>query len=521
MKSRSGGAVPSGVGAEGAGGHAQAGTPPQARVAPSPAAPGQSSVADQRTGAAPANGMPAGPGGRAGTPATAAAQPAGRARPLPPPGGGRSSQPSWATVLVTTVRLWAQRRRQRRGKQPASRQPAPGQPGVSRPSVSQPALSEQAMSQRSVSQPGLSRPAASQPAVSERTASQRSVSQPAVSQPAVSEQAASQRGVSQPAARRPAVERPSSRRRAIAVVAVLAVAAVAAVATVVVVSGNSSPGAPARRTTAKQHRPSPVRPTATPAAVAEAVAAARKSAATWVAQQINRSAVVACDPAMCAALAAKGVPSARLHVLPPGQASLSGAGIVVATPVVRSALGTSLAGEDAPVAVAHFGTGAARIDVRVVAPDGAAGYRGAMAADVVSRQKAGARLLHDHRIRLSATGRAQIHAGEIDPRLLAALAGLARRRPIHVIEFTATPGAAPGPEIPMRLAEIQGMGRFGGTPVTIRALRGLLSRVRPPFHPAVLVTLRLAPHRLALRIGYRAPTPLGLLGPKGTLPHRA
>jgi hypothetical protein len=495
MKSRSGEAVPSGAGTEGAGEHAQAGlgtsppvpvadgppfpAGPQAapadvpaapvaaaggppRTVRSPAAAGQSSVADQRAGAAPAgNGLPAASGGRAGTLPPAAGQRDGRARALHPPGTGRASQPSWATVLVTTVRLWAQRRRQRRGKQPAARQPAPSQAASGQPAARQ------------------------------------------------------------PAARQPAAKRPPSRRRAITVVAVLAVAAVAAVATVVVVSRNSSPGAPGRRTTAKQHRSSPARPTATPAAVAAAAATARNSAATWVAQQINRSAVVACDPAMCAALAAKGVPATRMHVLPPGRASMTGADIVVATPGVRSALGTSLAGEDAPVAVAHFGTGAARIDVRVVAPDGAAGYRGAMAADVISRQKAGARLLHDHRIRLSATGRAQIHAGEIDPRLLAALAGLARRRPIHVIEFTATPGAAPGPEIPMRLAEIQGMGRFGGTPATIRALRRRLSGVRPPYHPAVLVTLRLAPHRLALRIGYRAPTPLGLLGPKGTLPRRA
>ena len=82
-------------------------------------------------------------------------------------------------------------------------------------------------------------------------------------------------------------------------------------------------------------------------------------------------------------------------MLGPGQGDPLGSDILVATAAVRSQFGSRLASVYAPVVVAAFGTGAARIDVRVEAPDGAAAYRAGLAADVAARKAAGAQILRN------------------------------------------------------------------------------------------------------------------------------
>ncbi len=62
-----------------------------------------------------------------------------------------------------------------------------------------------------------------------------------------------------------------------------------------------------------------------------ASAATRAEAASWIAGQVASSAVVACDPAMCAALQADGLPAARLLVLGTAVADPLGSDVVVAT----------------------------------------------------------------------------------------------------------------------------------------------------------------------------------------------
>src|ERR1700733_3497170 len=49
----------------------------------------------------------------------------------------------------------------------------------------------------------------------------------------------------------------------------------------------------------------------------QAATTARTSAAQWIAAQVGPDAIVACDPAMCAALQASGVDAGRLLVLGP------------------------------------------------------------------------------------------------------------------------------------------------------------------------------------------------------------
>jgi hypothetical protein len=128
------------------------------------------------------------------------------------------------------------------------------------------------------------------------------------------------------------------------------------------------------------------------AGVITAAQAARQHAAAWVASQVSADAVVACDPTMCAALQAAGVPASRVLMLTPGSADPLGSGLVVATPAVRALFGARLASVYAPVTPAAFGSGAARIDIQMVAPDGAAAYRAQLAADLRARRAAEATL---------------------------------------------------------------------------------------------------------------------------------
>ena len=90
--------------------------------------------------------------------------------------------------------------------------------------------------------------------------------------------------------------------------------------------------------------------------------------------------------------------------------------------------GSRLATVYAPQTLASFGSGAARIDVRVIAPDGAAAYRTALAADLRARRAAGLQLLADPRVSAQASARSQLAAGRVDERLLMTPGRTGRRR---------------------------------------------------------------------------------------------
>ena len=260
------------------------------------------------------------------------------------------------------------------------------------------------------------------------------------------------------------------------------------------------------------------RPGAGPAGAAQAVAAAaaaRQRAAGWVAGQASPDAIVACDPAMCAALGAHGVPAGRLLVLGPARADPLGSDLVVATAAVRGQFGARLAGVYAPVTVASFGSGTARIDVRVVAPDGAAAYWAALAADVRARGAAGEQLLRNRGLHVSAAARAALAGGEVDPRLLVTLAALAHLHPLDITGFgRPSPGASAG--VPLRSAVITGATPPGSRhAVSLRSLMVILQAQRSPYLPSSLQIVRIPPGRDVLRIGYPVPSPLGLLGSGG------
>ena len=245
-----------------------------------------------------------------------------------------------------------------------------------------------------------------------------------------------------------------------------------------------------------------------------AVASARRQAAAWVAQQVNPDEVIGCDPMMCVALEAAHVQANRLLVLGPSQQDPLGSEILLDTATLRSQFGARLETVYAPVSLAAFGSGAARIEVRFSAPGGARAYRAELARDVAARTAAGTEMLRNHAIHASPAARRQLTAGQVDTRLLVTLVALAHSHPVDIISFGANQsGASPG--VPLRSAEIAGAPGPGSTPaVSVLTLRSFLRSQRPPYRPSIFAVTT-ASRRTVLRVGYQAPSLLGLLGTHG------
>jgi hypothetical protein len=184
--------------------------------------------------------------------------------------------------------------------------------------------------------------------------------------------------------------------------------------------------------------------------------------------------------------------------------------VVLATASVRGTFGGRLASVYAPEVLASFGTGAARIDVRILAPDGAAVYRAALAADLQARQVAGAQLLRDPRITVTPAARAELAAGQVDARLLITLAAMAASEPIQVSGFGAPdPGASPG--LPLRTAELT------APTATAQTMLAFVRAQRSPYLPARAALTQRGPGpngESVLTVEVAAPGPLGLLPPQ-------
>ena len=226
---------------------------------------------------------------------------------------------------------------------------------------------------------------------------------------------------------------------------------------------------------------------------------ARDQAATWVASQVSTGAIVSCDPVMCAALVRHGFPAANLLVLGPGTPDPLGSAVVLATPAVRAMFGSRLATVYAPQTLASFGTGPARVDLRVVTPGGAAAYRTALAADLSARRAAGLQLLADPQVSGPPAVRADLAAGRVDARLLITLAAMAQAEPVRIRAFGgAAPGASSG--TPLRTAEL------AAPPATAQAMLAFVRAQRPPYLAA-----RSGLSQGVLSVEFSAPSPLGLL----------
>ena len=244
---------------------------------------------------------------------------------------------------------------------------------------------------------------------------------------------------------------------------------------------------------------SPSRAARVPAAGAgppSVAAGAQGQAAAWIAGQVSGSAIVACDPGMCAALQEQGVAAGRLMPLRSAAASPRGAGVLVTSPPA----GGQVAGRYAPALIASFGSGGTRIEVRAVEPGGASAYRAALRADLAARRAAGSQLLRNSRIRFTGPSAAQLRAGDVDTRLLATLASLASQYSFRVTGFG---DASPGAPVLFREVSITGVGRG------VAAALAMIRAQNPPYLPAHAAAVG----QTGLSIEFAAPSPLGLLSP--------
>jgi hypothetical protein len=238
----------------------------------------------------------------------------------------------------------------------------------------------------------------------------------------------------------------------------------------------------------------------------QAAAAARHQSAAWIAAQVAPSVVVSCDPEMCNELQKSGFPAGQLMELQPSAPDPLGSLLVVATPVIRSQFGTRLASVYAPLVIASFGSGAERVDVRYVAPDGSAAFESQLAADRENRVAAGEQLLTNQRVQASAPARQALLAGQVDPRLLVTLSALAHQLPLHLVAFD-DPSPGVNSDVPLRGAEL-GAAAPAGLPTMVAFLKAQQSQ----FAPAVAGITKTANGQSVVTVRYDAPGPMDLGG---------
>jgi hypothetical protein len=239
-----------------------------------------------------------------------------------------------------------------------------------------------------------------------------------------------------------------------------------------------------------------------------AEAAARTQAITWILHQVSPAAVVSCDAQVCGDLANSGYPSSNLLPLGPASNDPLGSDLVVATATVRNQFGSHLA-VYAPAIFATFGTGNTRIDIRWAYPGGAKAYHAALPAALRARKAADAQLLTNSNIRLSATAKAQVLSGQIDPQLPLLIVAMAHSHPLRIVDFASqSPGG--GPASLLRWVDLATTVRVAHlTPAAYLSwMRSFIEAQRAEYHPdwAQQVTLRTG--QAVLRIGYGAPSPL-------------
>jgi len=238
-------------------------------------------------------------------------------------------------------------------------------------------------------------------------------------------------------------------------------------------------------------------------------AAIRTQAITWILHQVSRGALVSCDSQLCADLASSGFPSANLLSLGPLSNDPLGSNLVVATSDIRAQFGSRLASVYAPGIIASFGSGNARIDIRLVYTGSAESYRASQSAALRAREAAETQLLTNSDITFSATARAQLLGGEVDPRLPLLIVLMAASHPLRILDFLSqSPGG--GPASLLRWADFATTVPAAHlTPSAYaRWIRALIDAQRAQYRPAWVKQVTLANGQTMLRVGYGAPSPL-------------
>jgi hypothetical protein len=239
----------------------------------------------------------------------------------------------------------------------------------------------------------------------------------------------------------------------------------------------------------------------------------QQDAAQWVVAHVSHGVPVACDRAMCAALAANGFPQNELRELGPASSPPLTSAVVVETAAVRELFGTSLSSLYAPALLAAFGSAETQINIRVVAPHGAAAYERELAQDRTSRRATEVALLGADQITVSPIAQTQLLAGEVDSRLLSALTSLAASLPIDIVNFeNVGPGA--GADMPLRDADLATTDSAAhmSSSEYVQTLQAQLS-TGPGARPTSMIRGFLLGGLDILRVEFPAPSPLLQLGP--------
>jgi hypothetical protein len=236
--------------------------------------------------------------------------------------------------------------------------------------------------------------------------------------------------------------------------------------------------------------------------------AVRNQAVTWVVHQVSRAAYVACDAQVYNDLVSRGFPAANLLVIGPQTNDPLGADLVVSTAAVRAQLRNRLASVWAPAIIAAFGSGNARIEIRLEFPGGAKSYNAVQGAYARARKHLDALLLNNSSIRLSTRARAQLRSGDIDPRLPELIATMVHYHPLRIVDFgSQSPGGGPASLLrSMVLATADPPAHLSSSAYS-NWMRSFIKAQRTKYHSALgLVTL--PGGQAALRIWYGAPSPL-------------
>jgi hypothetical protein len=233
----------------------------------------------------------------------------------------------------------------------------------------------------------------------------------------------------------------------------------------------------------------------------------RGATAAWVASQVSRAKPISCDPVMCQALRADGVPAADLLVLKPGEGDPLHSRVIVVTAALTKMVGTEFLTADAPAAIASFGAGSRQISVREIYPQGAAAYAAALRQDIADRKANESTLLGNPRVTAPPAARRQLQGGQVDARLLLTLAQLASQWPLSIVAFgDRAPGASPG--VPLRSANLAVSGDAVGR---AQQMSAFAHGLKVFFTSARIRAVRLSNGQDVVQVAFAAPSPLGLL----------
>jgi hypothetical protein len=233
----------------------------------------------------------------------------------------------------------------------------------------------------------------------------------------------------------------------------------------------------------------------------------RGATAAWVASQVSRAKPISCDPVMCQALRADGVPAADLLVLRPGGGSPLHSSVIVVTPAVTKIVGTEFLTANAPAAIVSFGSGSRQDSVRIIYPQGAAAYAAALRQDIADRKANESALLENLRVTAPPAARRQLQGGQVDSRLLFTLGQLAAQWPLSIVAFgDRAAGASPG--VPLRSADLAVTGDAAGL---ARKMSAYARQLQDFFASARIRAVRLANGQDVVQVEFAAPSPLGLL----------